>query len=106
MGDEYGEINWYSPDPRCIIDLNEFHPSRRLMRTFHSGVFDIRVNADWMGVLMACADRDTTWITDPIVQAYTALHEAGLAHTVEAYRDDKLVGGLYGVSIGGAFMGE
>jgi leucyl/phenylalanyl-tRNA--protein transferase len=106
MGDDSGEINWYSPDPRCIIDLEDFRPSRRLMRTFKNGPFEIRVDADWKGVLEECANRDTTWITEPIFDVYTQLHEMGLAHTVEAYENGKLVGGLYGVSLRGAFMGE
>lgn len=106
MGDEYDEIRWYSPDPRCIIDLNEFHASRRLMRTYRSGIFEVRVNSAWHDVMRHCADRDTTWISTKIFEAYTSLHEAGLAHSVETYFEGQLVGGLYGVSIGGAFMGE
>jgi leucyl/phenylalanyl-tRNA---protein transferase len=106
MGDDSGEINWYSPDPRCIIDLQEFKPSRRLLRTYRNGPFEIRYDADWDGVLQACADRDTTWITEPIFEVYSQLHEMGLAHTVEAYLGEQLVGGLYGVSLRGAFMGE
>jgi leucyl/phenylalanyl-tRNA---protein transferase len=106
MGDDSGEINWYSPDPRCIIDLEEFKPSRRLLRTYRNGPFEIRYDADWSGVMIACADRDTTWITEPIFDVYTQLHEMGFAHTVEAYLDGQLVGGLYGVSLRGAFMGE
>lgn len=106
MGDDSGEINWYSPDPRCIIDLKEFKASRRLLRTYRNGPFEIRYDCDWNGVLNSCADRDTTWITEPIFEAYSQLHVMGMAHTVEAYLDGKLVGGLYGVSLRGAFMGE
>jgi leucyl/phenylalanyl-tRNA---protein transferase len=106
MGDDSGEINWYSPDPRCIIDLEEFKPSRRLLRTYRNGPFEIRYDADWSGVMAACADRETTWITEPIFDVYTRLHKMGFAHTVEAYLDGRLVGGLYGVSLRGAFMGE
>ncbi|HEY9714142.1 MAG TPA: leucyl/phenylalanyl-tRNA--protein transferase, partial [Chroococcales cyanobacterium] len=106
MGGEDGKIRWYSPDPRCVIDLEDFHISRRLARTYRQSKFEIKVNADWDGVLQGCAERDTTWITDDIYRVYTKLHRIGLAHTVEAYLDNQLVGGLYGVSIGGAFMGE
>jgi leucyl/phenylalanyl-tRNA--protein transferase len=106
MGDDCGEINWYSPDPRCIIDLEEFTPSKRLLRTYRNGPFEIKFDADWHGVLQACANREETWITEPIYDVYTRLHDLGLAHTVEAYLDNDLVGGLYGVSLRGAFMGE
>lgn len=106
MGHDDGTIRWYSPDPRCIIDLDDFHASKRLMRTYRSGKFDMRVNTAWEEVLHACADRDTTWITDDIFRVYTQLHEMGFAHSVEAFYDGELAGGLYGVSIGGAFMGE
>ncbi len=105
MGDADG-IRWYSPDPRCIIDLNEFHASGRLLRTCKKQLFDIRVNTAWADVITECARRESTWITDDIFQAYTALHQVGLAHSVEAYQNGALVGGLYGLSLGGAFMGE
>jgi leucyl/phenylalanyl-tRNA--protein transferase len=106
MGDDFGEIRWYSPNPRCIFDLENFHVPKRLARTYKQGVFDLRVNTAWQDVLLKCADRDTTWITKPIFRVYTELHELGFAHSVEAYKDGQLAGGLYGVSIGGAFMGE
>lgn len=106
MGDDDGSIRWYSPDPRCIFDLDTFHVPKRLARTYRSGVFEMRVNHAWDDVLLHCANRDTTWITDKIFAVYRKLHELGMAHTVEAYKDGKLAGGLYGVSLGGAFMGE
>jgi leucyl/phenylalanyl-tRNA--protein transferase len=106
MGDDFGEIRWYSPNPRCIFDLENFHVPKRLARTYKQGVFDLRINTAWQEVLLKCADRDTTWITKPIFRVYTELHELGFAHSVEAYKDGQLAGGLYGVSIGGAFMGE
>ena len=105
MGDEDG-IRWYSPNPRCIIDLDEFHASQRLMRTYRKGLFDLRVDTAWDKVVRECARRETTWITEDIFEAYTSMHRMGLAHSVEAFRDEELVGGLYGVSLGGAFMGE
>ncbi|MEZ4536824.1 MAG: leucyl/phenylalanyl-tRNA--protein transferase [Cyanobacteriota/Melainabacteria group bacterium] len=106
MGHDDGTIRWYSPDPRCIFDFDKFHVPRRLMRTYKSGKFEMKVNSAWRKVLKACADRDSTWITDDIFRVYTEMHEAGFAHSVEAYYEGKLAGGLYGVSIGGAFMGE
>ncbi len=106
MGDESGAIAWYSPDPRCIFDLERFHVPRRLLRTIRQGGFEMAVNGAWSEVLRSCAERDTTWINEEICHAYTRLHEMGYAHTVEAYKDGKLAGGLYGVAIGGAFFGE
>ncbi len=106
MGHDDGSIYWYSPDPRCIIDLDDFHVSRRLMRTYRQGKFTYKVNSAWDEVIRACAQRDSTWITDDIIRVYTELHDMGFAHSVEAYADGELAGGLYGVSIGGAFMGE
>lgn len=109
MGDSENpgsEIRWYSPDPRCILDLNNFHISHRLARTYRQGKLELSVNRSWNEVLQACADRDSTWITNEIFSAYSTLHKMGLAHSVEAYDENRLVGGLYGVSLGGAFMGE
>jgi leucyl/phenylalanyl-tRNA--protein transferase len=107
MGDDDGgPIRWYSPDPRCIFDLENFHIPKRLARTYRQGVFDLRVNTAWEAVLRGCAARRSTWITSDIFRVYTQLHERGFAHSVEAYKDGRLAGGLYGVSIRGAFMGE
>ena len=106
MADEEGQICWYSPDPRCIIDLKCFHASHRLMRTYRSGVFEIKINSAWTEVLRHCADRPITWIDEDIDHTYTQLHQMGFAHSVEAYKNGVLAGGLYGVSLGGAFMGE
>lgn len=106
MGNPSGGISWYSPDPRCIIDLSEFHIPKRLARTYKHSSFDLRVNTAWSDVLTYCANRNETWISKPIVEVYTQLHEFGFAHSVEAFKNNDLVGGLYGVSIGGAFMGE
>jgi len=106
MGGDDGAIRWYSPDPRCIIDLNTFSPSRRLLRTYRKGVFELRTNSAWDQVIRECAERETTWISDAIIRSYTELHRLGIAHSVEAYSNGQLAGGLYGVSVGGAFMGE
>jgi len=106
MADERGRIGWYSPDPRAIFPLDAFHVPRSLRKTMKKEPFELRVDDDFEGVMRGCADRDTTWINDEILENYCALHEKGLAHSVEAWQDGKLVGGLYGVSLGGAFMGE
>lgn len=106
-----GEIRWFSPDPRGIIPLEAFHVSRRLARVVRSGGFTIAINRDFRAVIRACAtaDRDDeggTWIDEQIHESYCALHEAGYAHSVEAWHDGVLAGGLYGVALGGAFFGE
>ncbi len=112
MAVEPGDIRWYSPDPRGIIPLDGFHVPKRLARVIRQGVFTIRIDAAFDRVIRACAadDRDPldpgTWIDDEIIESYCALHEAGLAHSVESWQDDRLVGGLYGVALGGAFFGE
>lgn len=106
MADLDGTIRWFSPEPRTIIPLENFHVPRRLDRTIRQEKFDLSLNRDFEGVIRACADRPETWINEEIVQAYTALHTAGKAHSIEAYLNGNLVGGLYGVSLGGGFMGE
>ncbi|MBX9672967.1 MAG: leucyl/phenylalanyl-tRNA--protein transferase [Candidatus Obscuribacterales bacterium] len=106
MGDDDGTIRWYSPDPRCIFDFDQFHVSKRLMRTYKQGIYQLAVNRDFRGVMLACADRDSTWINQEILDLYCRLNDLGYAHSVEAYFEGQLAGGLYGVAIGGAFMGE
>src|SRR3954453_22002238 len=105
-----GDIRWYSPDPRGIIPLDEaFHVSKRLQRVVRSGAFEIRVDSDFRGVITGCAsrrDEDGNWIDATILESYCALHVAGHAHSVEAWQGGALVGGLYGVAVGGAFFGE
>ncbi len=106
MGDE-GEIQWFSPDPRAIIPIETFRASKTLMQTVRSGRFDIRVSTRFREVMEACAQRsEGTWITAEIVDAYCSLHELGLAHSVESWLNGELVGGLYGVTLRGAFFGE
>ncbi|MCA9254102.1 MAG: leucyl/phenylalanyl-tRNA--protein transferase [Phycisphaerales bacterium] len=103
----HGRIGWFSPDPRGILPLDAFHASKTLAQTARSERFQIRIDTRFREVMLACADRpDGTWITTPIVDAYVQLHELGLAHSVESWRGDRLVGGLYGVALGGAFFGE
>jgi leucyl/phenylalanyl-tRNA--protein transferase len=108
MAQDSGEIHWYSPDPRGILPLDEYHPSRRLLRVVRSGRFDVTVDRAFNDVMVACAaDRDEgTWINDEIVASYCALHDANLAHSIEVWHQGALVGGLYGVGVRGAFFGE
>ena len=112
MAVEGGEIRWFSPDPRGIIPLDAFHLPRRLARVVRKAPFRIEINRAFESVMRACAEteRDAddpgSWISDEIVRSYCALHERGVAHSVEAWIGDRLVGGLYGVSLGGAFFGE
>jgi leucyl/phenylalanyl-tRNA--protein transferase len=112
MADDGGEIRWYSPDPRGIIPLERFHLPSRLGRVVRRGSFRIEINRAFGEVIRACADaeRDAhdpgSWISAEIIESYCALHEAGLAHSVEAWQADRLAGGLYGVALGGAFFGE
>ena len=103
-----GEIGWFSPDPRGIIPLETFHVPGRLARVVRSGRFELRIDTAFETVMCACAEQrdDGTWISEEIVDSYVALHRLGLAHSVETWREDRLVGGLYGVAIGGAFFGE
>jgi leucyl/phenylalanyl-tRNA--protein transferase len=108
MALEDDEIGWFSPDPRGILPLETFHVPARLARTIRRAGFEVRIDTDFEGVMRACAaDRDEgTWISEEIVEAYTALHRLGLAHAVEVWQGPLLAGGLYGVHLGGAFFGE
>jgi leucyl/phenylalanyl-tRNA---protein transferase len=107
-----GEIRWYSPDPRGILPLDTVHIPRRLARVARKGRFRIEIDRAFGDVIRACAadDRDPldpgTWINDEIIESYRALHDQGIAHSVETWIDDRLVGGLYGVALRGAFFGE
>jgi leucyl/phenylalanyl-tRNA---protein transferase len=105
--DVEGTIEWFSPDPRAIIPLESFHASNTLLQTCRGGRFEIRVDTAFEQVIRGCADRpDGTWISSEITKAYCRLHKLGLAHSVEAWRQGELAGGLYGVALGGAFFGE
>jgi leucyl/phenylalanyl-tRNA--protein transferase len=108
--DKPDSLNWYDPDPRGILPLNGFHLPRRLRRTVLSGRFAVSVNTDFPAVMRGCAapapGRETTWINAPITRIFCALHTMGFAHSVECRLEGVLVGGLYGVALGGAFFGE
>jgi leucyl/phenylalanyl-tRNA--protein transferase len=105
-GSRGGAISWYEPRERAIFVPGEEHISRSLARTYRRGVYEVRIDHDFPAVIRACAERRETWISDEIIAVYTALHRGGVAHSVEAYRDGQMAGGLYGLALGGAFMGE
>jgi leucyl/phenylalanyl-tRNA--protein transferase len=106
MADPDGNIDWYEPNPRTIIPLQGLHISQRLARTVRQGKFEIRYDFDFRGTMEACADRDSTWINDEIIDVYSLLHAHGFAHSVECWREGRMVGGLYGVALQGLFAGE
>lgn len=103
-----GDIAWFSPDPRAIIPLDEqFHISKSLRRTVRQQRFEITMDRDFPEVIRACAKtHGDTWISREILQAYSLLHAEGHAHSIETRLEGELVGGLYGVHVGGAFFGE
>ena len=104
-------ILWWSPDPRCVLDLDDFHVSRRLRRVLNQGRFRVTFDEDFRGVIRACASverrgQEGTWITPEMERAYVRLHEAGVAHSVECWLGEDLVGGIYGIALGRGFFGE
>lgn len=106
MAMESGELGWFSPDPRGIIPIQGFHIPHGMKKLLRECPFDIRFDTAFATVMHGCAMRESTWINEAIMRSYIRLHELGYAHSVEAWQDRRLVGGLYGVSIGGAFFGE
>lgn len=106
MAMESGAIEWFSPDPRAILPLADFHVPHALQRVLRRGEFEIRFDTAFEKTMRRCAKRPETWINDELIKSYTELHALGCAHSVETWLEGKLVGGLYGVSLGGAFFGE
>ena len=110
MAERDGTIYWYRPDPRAIIPIDTYKPTKSLKPILNRGQFEIRIDTQFEAVMRACAAprayEEETWISEEIIQAYVELFHRGFAHSVEAYEDGKLVGGLYGVHIGSAFFGE
>ncbi len=104
--DNRGEIGWFSPDPRGVIPLDKFHIPHGLKRTLRKRPFEVRVDTAFSEVMQGCSQRRTTWISREIITSYEKLFELGYAHSVEAWKDGELCGGLYGIAIGGAFFGE
>jgi leucyl/phenylalanyl-tRNA--protein transferase len=107
-------VLWWSPDPRMVLFAAEFAPQRSLKRRIRAGLnagrFEVRIDADFTATMLACAaprrGQDGTWITEPIVEAYSELHRRDLAHSVEVFADGVRIGGLYGVAIGRMYFGE
>jgi leucyl/phenylalanyl-tRNA---protein transferase len=109
--DESLPILWHSPDPRCVLPIEKLHVGRTLRRVLTKGTYDVRYDTAFEQVIRACQrtprpGQDGTWITEAMVRAYLALHRLGYAHSIEAWRDGEIAGGLYGVSIGRIFFGE
>ena len=100
------EVFWVDPRFRGIIPIGGFHISRSLAKRMQRGGFKVSFDTAFEQVVEGCADRDETWISDTIFGLYTALHEAGFAHSVEVWEGDTLIGGSYGVALGGAYFGE
>ncbi len=101
-----GEVRWYSPLRRGIIRLDSFKISRSLHQTLRKEIFQVRLNESFERVMRECARREDTWISEDIVQSYLRLHKLGYGHSVEAWKEGALAGGLYGVALGAAFFGE
>lgn len=101
-----GKIHWFSPDPRAIFPIYSLKPSHSTRQILKKNIFEIKFDTNFEKVILECANRPDSWINEVIINSYINLHWMGFAHSVEAYIDGKLVGGLYGVSINAAFFGE
>jgi leucyl/phenylalanyl-tRNA--protein transferase len=110
MADADGTLYWYAPDPRAIIPLDTYKPAKSLRPVLNRNQFEIRINTAFNEVMRNCSvprsEDDSVWISEEIIGAYTELHHMGLAHSVETYIDNRLVGGLYGVALGAVCFGE
>jgi len=100
------DVEWYSARKRGIIPIDDFHVSSNVERIIRNKKYSVRVDTSFRKVITACADRNTTWINDLIIDSYSVLHDQGYAHSVEIFQDEHLVGGLYGVHLKAAFFGE
>ena len=108
-------VLWWSPNPRCVLYPDKFHISRSLKRTLNNNPFEIRTDTAFRDVMLACAkprqnlkshEEAGTWITKAMLDVYCQLHDAGIAHSIECWHNDKLVGGMYGLMLGDIFFGE
>lgn len=106
MANESGEINWYLPQERAIIPLDNYNYPRSLRKFIEESQLQYRFDSDPLEVIQQCADREETWISEQLINAYKGLMDYDYIHSVEVYQSDELIGGLYGVAIGGAFFGE
>jgi leucyl/phenylalanyl-tRNA--protein transferase len=106
MADPDGSIYWHSPDPRAIIPLDKIKVPKSLRQFVRKENLEFRINTAFDEVITLCALREECWISEPIIRTYKELNQMGFAHSVETYRNGELIGGLYGVALGGAFFGE
>lgn len=109
MGEEESDdIEWYRPDPRAIFPLDEFHISRSLAKKLKKKEYEVRINSCFQKIITLCRNqhKEGIWITEKMIAMYSSLHSRGFAHSLEIYQKNELAGGLYGVSMGGAFFGE
>ncbi len=107
MADDDGAVHWHCPDPRAVFPLETIRPNIRLQRFLRKAGFELRVDTAFKEVMESCANlHGESWISPAMVEAYTGLHRAGHAHSVETWQNGNLIGGIYGVAIGAAFFGE
>lgn len=106
MADEQGTLSWYLPEVRTIIPLDNYNIPRSLRKFVQKCGFEYRYDFDFLSVIKNCADRESTWISEKLIEAYKRLYRNGHLHTVEVWEKNRMVGGLYGVTVRGAFFGE
>lgn len=106
LGRRSGSIEWDDPDPRGVLFVRDFHAPKRVQQYAKNKAFDIRTNTAFREVMLGCAERSVTWISPTIIAVYGELHAMGIAHSIEAWQDGQLVGGGFGISIGGMFALE
>lgn len=101
-----GSIYWYFPERRAIFDIYNTKVAKSTKQIIRKNIYNFKIDENFEQVIRNCGNRDETWINNQIIELYTNLYKIGYAHSIEVYREEKLVGGLYGVTIGGAFFGE
>lgn len=101
-----GHIEWFLPDPRAIFPIYNLKPSHTVKKIIKKKIFEVKIDSCFEQVIKGCANRKDSWINEVIINSYINLHQLGFAHSIETFIDGELVGGLYGVAIGGAFFGE
>ena len=106
MADETGEIDWYIPEIRTVIPLENYNIPRSLKKFYMESDFEYKFDTSTLEVIKNCADRSSTWISEELIEAYKGLLKLGYLHSVEVFQKNKIVGGLYGVTYKGAFFGE
>ena len=106
MCHEDGNLYWHDPDPRAVFDLQKLAPNARMLRAMRSTKYRFSMDTAFAEVIQACASRKETWIDQRLIGSYVALFSAGYAHSMEVWEDEELVGGIYGVAVGGVFFGE